>query len=155
MARRSTQRTAPAALRRARGFTLMEMMIVVVVVGILAGVALPAYQESLRKGRRTDAKEALMEVANREEQYMLDNSTYVQDMKLLGYAKDPMESDDKHYTIDRVVDASCGLTTTTCYVLKATPVATSPQADDERCKTFTLYWTGEQKATGTDAAHCW
>ena len=50
-----------------RGFTLVELMIVIVIVAILLAVALPSYQNSVQKGRRADAKAALLDVANRQE----------------------------------------------------------------------------------------
>lgn len=159
MAAVSTLRQSPVAVRRAAGFTLMEMVVVVVIVGVLASIALPSYQESMRKGRRADAKQALLDAASREQQYMLDHSTYTADMTELGYAADPMVSEEQHYTIDRIAGtvsgANCAVTTATCYVLRATPRSTSPQADDERCTSFTLDSTGAQTATGSDQANCW
>lgn len=145
----------PTPMRRAAGFTLMEIMVVVIIVGILAAIGLPTYQEAMRKSRRTDARESLMEAASREEQYMLDRSSYTADMTDLGYAADPMISEEQHYSIDRVASAACAVDDDNCYVLRATPRASSPQNDDERCKTFTLDSTGAQTATGTDAANCW
>jgi type IV pilus assembly protein PilE len=155
----SAMRASPASLRRAAGFTLMEIMVVIIIVGILATIALPSYQESMRKGRRTDAKQALMDVANREEQYMLDQSTYTDDLTKLGYPASPMLSENKYYSIKRVADnvsgANCAVTATTCYVLRATPATGSPQADDKRCTSFTLDSTGAQTATGSDSTNCW
>ena len=63
----------------------MELMIVVVIVGVLMMVALPAYQDSLQKGRRADGMAALMDAAGRQEKFMLDRSTYTIDMMDLGY----------------------------------------------------------------------
>src|SRR5437764_6451329 len=57
---------------RTRGFTLIEMMIVIAVVGILAAIALPAYQEQVRKSRRASAEAHLMDIAAKEHTYLLD-----------------------------------------------------------------------------------
>ena len=60
------------------GFTLVELMVVIVIVGILASIAVPAYNDSVRKGRRADAKSTLTTVAARMEQYFMDNKTFEQ-----------------------------------------------------------------------------
>jgi type IV pilus assembly protein PilE len=59
-----------------RGFTLIEVMIVVAIVGILAAVAYPSYLEYLKKGRRADAQTFMSDIANRESQYLLDARLY-------------------------------------------------------------------------------
>ncbi|OGA45395.1 MAG: hypothetical protein A3F74_26990 [Betaproteobacteria bacterium RIFCSPLOWO2_12_FULL_62_58] len=59
-----------------RGFTLIELMIVVAVVAILAAVAYPSYQDYLKRGRRASAQTFIMEVANKESQYLLDARNY-------------------------------------------------------------------------------
>jgi type IV pilus assembly protein PilE len=138
------------AARRQAGFTLIEVMLVVVIVAILASVALPAYQDSLQKGRRTDGFSALMDAANRQEQFMLDRSTYTLDMTELGFAADPMVSEEGFYTID-ATNAPCG-DITLCYTLTATIVAGGPQANDDRCATLSLDSNGSRTAT-TD--QCW
>src|SRR4051794_24717847 len=61
---------------RRRGFTLLELVIVVVVVAILASVALPGYQDQVRKSRRASAQSHLLDIAQREQQYLLDARSY-------------------------------------------------------------------------------
>ena len=55
-----------------RGFTLVELMVVIVIASILMAIAVPSYKNSIRKSRRTDAKTALLDLAGREERF---NST--------------------------------------------------------------------------------
>jgi type IV pilus assembly protein PilE len=64
------------AARRAAGFTLIELMIVVAVIAILAAIALPSYQNSVRKSRRADAKTALLDLAARQERFYTINNAY-------------------------------------------------------------------------------
>ena len=63
-------------MKARRGFTLIEVMIVVVIVGILAAIAYPSYQDYLRKGRRASAQTFVSEIAIREQQYLLDARSY-------------------------------------------------------------------------------
>lgn len=58
------------------GFTLVELMVVVVIIGILTMIALPSYQDSIRRGKRGDAQAAMMEIANREQRYFFVKKSY-------------------------------------------------------------------------------
>jgi type IV pilus assembly protein PilE len=69
---------------RQRGFTLIELMITVVIVAILASVALPAYQEQVRRGHRAAAQTEMMDIANREQQFLLANRAYADKVALEG-----------------------------------------------------------------------
>lgn len=145
--------------RKSAGFTLIEVMIVVVIVAVLLMIGLPSYENSMQKGRRSDAREALMSVANRQEQFMLDRSAYTKDLQLLGFectgcsAGDPIVSGEGHYEID-TDDTTCVASDTTCYELVATPVAGDPQEKDSGCTSFTLTNKGEKSSEGS-SDNCW
>jgi len=70
--------------RRASGFTLLELLIVVVIVGLLLSMALPAYQNYLVRASRTEAKSVLLEVMSRQEQYAMTNRAYATTVAQLG-----------------------------------------------------------------------
>jgi type IV pilus assembly protein PilE len=63
-------------VKRTRGFTLIEIMLVVLVIAILVAIAFPSYQQHLRKGRRANAEAFLSDLAAREQQYLLDARGY-------------------------------------------------------------------------------
>lgn len=136
-----------------RGFSLLELLVALCIVAILLSVALPAYQSSLVKSRRSSAMASLVEIAGRQEQWRFVSDRYSVDLRELGYATDPLFTDDGHY---RIAAGACpDATLATCFLLTATPVPTSPQASDRRCAALTLDARGSRGATGTDPAGCW
>ena len=72
-------------MKRQSGFTLLELMIVLVIVGILASIAIPSYRDSVRKSNRRAAQAVLMDIANRERQYFIANRAFADEGEL-GYA---------------------------------------------------------------------
>ena len=73
-------------IKNTAGFTLIELMIVVAIVGILAAVALPSYQQYIIRGHRAAAQSEMMDIANREQQYILSNRVYTATGSDLGYS---------------------------------------------------------------------
>lgn len=126
------------------GFTLIELMIVIVVVAVLVAVGYPSYQDHVIKTRRSDAKNMLMDVASRQEQYYMDNSTYTT-LSNLGYSANTVSSENGHYNVS--VTASDA----TSYTLQAVPQGS--QASDP-CGNFTLNNLGVKGVSGTDN-RCW
>jgi len=111
--------------KKSTGFTLIELMIVVAIIGIIAAIAYPSYQDQVRKSKRTDGHSKIMDAMARQERYFSENNTYTDDMTDLGYAADPVDSDDGHYKID---GAACGAGIAQCVKLTAT--AQGGQATD-------------------------
>lgn len=76
----------PPAPHHQRGFTLIELMITIVIIGILASIALPGYQNSVRKSHRSAAQAEMLDIANREQQFLLANRSYSATLSSLGYS---------------------------------------------------------------------
>jgi type IV pilus assembly protein PilE len=136
----------------ARGFTLIEVMIVVVIVAILAGIALPSYQEHVRKSRRIDARETLTRMAALQERFFFQNSRYSNKLSDLGGNTSP----EGWYSITMTHAPACA-DGAACnnFTITATPPDGSPQKSDVKCATFSITQALSQTATGTDAANCW
>ena len=111
-----------------RGFSLLEMMLVVALIGLLAMVALPSYSDYITRTNRADAKDLLTDVAFQQERFNTRNRTYTVAMTDLGYSADPVVSTNGLYTVDAAAcpNSSIG----SCVLLTATPVAGSQQAHD-------------------------
>lgn len=126
------------------GFTLLELMIVVVVIGILAMIAVPTYIGYTERARRTAAINALQTVAYREEGYFGRHNVYTSDLTELGYDNAAsVLTDEGFYKITVAVPTS------TEYTITATPQ--KGQATDD-CGTFTLNSLGVKNAGQPD---CW
>ena len=108
-----------------KGFTLIELMIVVAVVALLASVALPAYTSQMEKSRRAEGQALLLEVMNAQEKYRNVNYTYTNDLTDLGYAASTVASDNGFYTVSA---AACNSDITSCIELTAD--AGTAQNDD-------------------------
>lgn len=133
-------------LNHHKGFTLIELMMVVAVIGILAAIAFPSYQDSLRKGRRADAKTALLDLAQFTERSYTQNNTYSN--ITLPYTQTPTSGATKYYNL------SFASATQSTFTLQAVPIAGSPQASDA-CGTLSINEAGTKAVTGSTVSQCW
>lgn len=75
--RQTTSGAAIAPMARWRGFTLVELLITVALVAILTAIAYPSYQAYIKRSHRSSAQSLMMDLANREQQYLLDNRAFL------------------------------------------------------------------------------
>jgi type IV pilus assembly protein PilE len=154
---------------RNHGFTLLELMIVVAVVGILTAIALPSYQEHVRRSKRAEGKAALLKAAQLQERIYITGipgviapATYVDDTnlwRLFGFAASAPVYSGEDATVTtapyriRVDAPPCG-NAQQCFQLRAVPNGTT--FTDPKCGDLTLTSTGVRGSGGTDtAARCW
>ena len=133
------------------GFSLIELLIVVTIVGVLLAVALPSYRQFVRESARAEARRVLMEVAADQERFYSLNNSYSTDA---GPMSDPVVEDrmseSGRYQVS--VTACSGGSIANCFVATATPQG--DQASDS-CTTLTIDHTGRKGATGDTVDNCW
>lgn len=127
-------------MKRARGFTLIEIMVVVAIIAILAAIALPSYQSHLRKARRANAETFLSTVAARQQQYLLDARSYALGATAITDLGMAVPTDVSTYYTITVTPAAAA--TPPQFTVTATPIAGGVQEPDG---TLTLDNTGAKQ----------
>jgi type IV pilus assembly protein PilE len=126
-------------MRNTKGFTLIELMIVVAILAILTSIAIPSYQSYVVKGNRAAVQAFMVDIANREKQYLLDARSYALDLATLGM---PVPSSvSKHYS------ACCNITVTASppsFTITAIPTSAQQLSDG----TLTLASGGAKTPAG-------
>ena len=132
-------------MKNNKGFTLVELMIVIAIIGILAAVGYPAYTNAVKKGNRADAIDSLLTLASRMEEYYMNNDTYAGatiNAAGTGTVGSNKTSDDL-YTLS--------ITTATAYAYTLTA---TPKIADSDCGNLILNSLG-QKSDSKGNGYCW
>lgn len=154
--------TTSSSRRRPGGFTLIELMIAVAVVGILAAIAYPSFMDAIRKSHRSDAFAALSAVQQAQERWRSNSNAYTTALTASPSASSPglglsATSSKGYYTIN--IDAA----NATGYTATATAAAGTTQAGDGNCKSLSVrvdrgnidYGSGSGSPNWSDPDRCW
>lgn len=144
-------------MKLSRGFTLIELMIAIAIIGIIMAIALPSFNEQVRKSRRSEAMEVLSDIQLRQERWRSNNAEYAADMDtLMGSAANTTSYNNSHPYYSAGISASSGTDTL------ITVTAKGSQSGD-RCGNYTLRIDNDDnnnpagrvdKASSTGATGC-
>jgi type IV pilus assembly protein PilE len=132
-------------MNKATGFSLIELMIVVIIIGVLLGISVPAYQGYVMRSHRTDAHSSLLDIAARQERHVAQRNEYTKELVTdLNMAS--ANSREGYYTLEVTSDPCANFDN--CYTIKAT--AAGSQLNDTGCTAITYDSAGKK-----GPADCW
>lgn len=149
---------AVAVRRKARGFTLVEVLVAMTIIAILAAIAFPSYTNYVTRTKRNGAKSFLVRIADLQEQFFLDNKQYAANLSGLGLAADVVGVSDIGDELpagdaDRVYLVALANTSATTYTVAAVPQLVQAKYDT-KCGTLSLTHTGQRNQSGM-GTNCW
>ncbi len=143
---------------RQLGMTLLELMIVVAIISMVAAFAYPSYTDYVVNTKRTAATTALLRIADRQQQFFMDNKSYSNDLTALGFAANPLIIGDDGVSVaagdaDSVYTISLSNVAAITYTITAAPLY-GQLSRDTKCGSLTLTQAGSRgnSAGGDD---CW
>lgn len=145
------------AMKKQKGVTLLEVMVVAAIIAMLSAFAYPSYMQYVIRAKRTAAATMLMQIADRQQQFFMDNKRYSANLSRLGFAGDLITIDEDGQIIpngdaDQVYTLAVTAATNLTYTLTAAPQGVQA-AKDTKCGSLTLNQTGDKDASG--GGECW
>ncbi len=143
---------------RQSGVTLLELMIVVAIIAIIASAAYPLYTQYVVRAKRAAGTTMLLQVADRQQQFFMDNKQYASSLESLGFSANPFMMNEQGAVVadadpERVYNISLSDTSATSYTATAEPQEQQAEKDTE-CASLTLTHTGEKGQSG-GGTNCW
>jgi len=137
---------------KSKGFSLIELMIVIAILGILVSVALPSYNSYIIRSKRTECRAAIMQVMQQQERYFTQQNTY------LAYASNTASIPMLQFSGDNIGNSACtisaaacsGSTVGACVLVTGAPAYTDPVVGN-----ITMQSDGTKGCSGTDQNKCW
>ena len=141
-----------------RGFSLVELMVVVAIIAIVSAFAYPSYMNYVINTKRTAGTSVLLQIADRQQQFFMDNKRYANDLMLLGFPANPLVLDDQGNSTGAgdtaaVYTVALSNVTATTYTITAAPLNQMAKHDTD-CGSLVLDQRGTQSA-GSGANDCW
>lgn len=148
----------PKLMARQRGVTMLELLIVVAIVAIITAFAYPSYMQYVVNTKRTAATATLMQIAERQQQFFMDNKSYTNDLTNLGYAANPLSINDSRNSVaagdaDSVYTITLSNITATTYTATAAPLQGQLSRDTD-CGSLTLNQAGA-RGNSAGGEGCW
>ena len=132
-------KTGMPAVNKQKGFTLVELLIAVAIIGILASIALPSYQNYVRTSKRAEAKSDILKIQLGMERWRANNTTYPSTLSNAGF------TDNNNY-----YDYSISGATGSAYTITAAATAGTSQVNDTGCTSLSINQSGTKSP-----ASCW
>jgi type IV pilus assembly protein PilE len=147
-----------ALLKFQRGMTLIELMVVVAIVAIVFALAFPSYERYVVRTKRTVAQNALLQVADRQQQFFMDNKQFAANLTNLGFNANPFVVDDQGSATvatddDAVYSVTLSNVTQTTWTATAAPLQGQLSRDTE-CGSLSITQAGTKASSG-GGANCW
>lgn len=147
--------------KREKGVTLIELMIVVVIVAIIAAFAYPSYTQFVVRAKRTAGTSMLLQIADRQQQFFMDNKRYAANLTRLGLGADTVMIDEDAAVVadgdaNRIYNVSVSAVTATTYTLTAAPQLIQA-SKDTMCGSLSLDQAGVKgySGSGSGGGECW